>query len=243
LDAAQVLWRPGSTVKPFLLELLARKQFVGLASQYPCAGMLRVGGSNLSCSHPPLPGAMNAVEALALSCNEFFAHYAALLPVGAFAQTLREAGFGNRQPFGVHGAPAEVEGISQPDAHLLQCLGQQAVWTTPLALLEAFRRLLERMERNPQALATTLLRDGLRACVEAGTGIAAQTPGVAISGKTGTGSARDRNHLNGWFLSYAPSGSPRYLLVVFVEGGGGGADAAPAAGAVWKAMGEANAFG
>ncbi len=243
LDAAQVLWRPGSTVKPLLLELLAKKHLVGLASQHRCKGRLQVGASNLSCSHVSQPGAMVAAEALALSCNEFFAHYAALLPVGAFAQTLREAGVAHRQPFGRQTAPALVEPVTSPDAHLVQCLGQEAVLTTPLALLMAFRHLLERMEKSPRALSSLLLRDGMRACVETGTGVGAQVAGLAISGKTGTGGARGRTHLNGWFLSYAPATAPRYVLVVFVEHGSGAADAAPAAAAVWSALGDSGAFG
>ncbi|MCW5966399.1 MAG: hypothetical protein KIT83_20345, partial [Bryobacterales bacterium] len=100
LEAANTLWRPGSTVKPFLLELLAHKKLLVPSSENRCQGRLRVDDRILDCSHPAQPGAMIASEALALSCNEFFVHFAVRLPTGAFASALRESGFAHRQPFG-----------------------------------------------------------------------------------------------------------------------------------------------
>lgn len=243
LDAANTLWRPGSTVKPFVLELLAQKKLIGPSSENRCKGRLRVDDRILDCSHPPQPGAMIASEALALSCNEFFVHFAVRLPTGACASALREAGFAHRQPFGLEAAPALVETDIRPEAHLLQCLGEQGVVTSPLALLRAFQQLVERMEAHSRSITTGMLRDGMRGCVEYGSGVEAQVRGLPVAGKTGTGSARGRTHQNGWFLSYAPADTPLYAMVTFVEHGSGGAQAAPAAAAVWQALGEQRAFG
>ncbi|MCW5966100.1 MAG: hypothetical protein KIT83_18830, partial [Bryobacterales bacterium] len=117
------------------------------------------------------------------------------------------------------------------------------VVTTPLALLRAFQQLLERMEANARSATTGMLRDGMRGCVVSGSGVAGQVRDLPVAGKTGTGSARGRTHQNGWFLSYAPADAPLYTMVTFVEHGSGGAQAAPAAAAVWQALGEQRAFG
>jgi penicillin-binding protein 2 len=79
-----------------------------------------------------------------------------------------------------------------------------------------------------------------------GTGHSAAIPGVVVAGKTGTAQVReiqrgpltenvkrfkDRDHA--WFAGFAPAESPRLVVVVFLEhGGGGGKDAAPVARAI-----------
>lgn len=243
LDAAQVLWRPGSTVKPFLLERLLDAGLVSATSEYRCQGKLRVENRVLDCAHASQPMPLLPAEALALSCNEYFIHYAARLPVGAFARTLAEAGVGDRQPFGRDCAPAGVEIPSDMDSHLLQCVGESHVFTSPLALLAAFAQLLSRMRDRPETASARVLGEGMRECVNQGTGVGARVPSLDVAGKTGTGGARARTHLNGWFLSYAPSAAPRYAMVTFVEHGSGGGDAAPLAAAVWKVLGEYDALG
>jgi penicillin-binding protein 2 len=243
LDATQVLWRPGSTVKPFLLERLLDAKLVDAASKYLCRGKTRVAGRVLDCSHADQPAPLLPAEALALSCNEYFLHYASRLPIGAFAHTLMESGFTNRQPFGRSCAPAVVQPPPNMDSHLLQCVGASHVFTSPLALLGAFTRLLARMQTAPESAASRILYQGMQECVNQGSGMEARVPGLEIAGKTGTGSARARTHLNGWFLSFAPTAAPRFAMVTFVEHGSGGADAAPLAGAVWQVLGEHGVLG
>lgn len=80
-----------------------------------------------------------------------------------------------------------------------------------------------------------------------GTGRAARLEGVAIAGKTGTAQVitqetrtdnkdlpeRHRDHA--WFASYAPADAPELVVVVFVEHGGAGSQAAaPLAKAVYE---------
>ena len=80
-----------------------------------------------------------------------------------------------------------------------------------------------------------------------GTGRAARLDGVAIAGKTGTAQVitqetrtdnkdlpeHHRDHA--WFTSYAPAESPELVVVVFVEHGGAGSQAAaPLAKAVYE---------
>jgi peptidoglycan glycosyltransferase len=78
--------------------------------------------------------------------------------------------------------------------------------------------------------------------VQAGTGTAAQIPGVAVAGKTGTAQHGDGADPHAWFTSFAPADVPRVAVAVIVLDGGslgseatGGQVAAPIAKAVMEA--------
>jgi peptidoglycan glycosyltransferase len=60
------------------------------------------------------------------------------------------------------------------------------------------------------------VRDMMVGVVQGGTGTAAQIPGVAVAGKTGTAqTGRDTSHT--WFVSFAPAGNPKVAVAVIVE--------------------------
>jgi peptidoglycan glycosyltransferase len=76
----------------------------------------------------------------------------------------------------------------------------------------------------------------MRAVVESGTGTAAQIPGVAVAGKTGTAQVSGNPNPHAWFVGFAPAEAPRFAVAVLVENGGdfgseatGGEIAAPIA--------------
>jgi penicillin-binding protein 2 len=79
------------------------------------------------------------------------------------------------------------------------------------------------------------VRESLRQAVTWGTASGSAVSNVAVSGKTGTaefGQQRadgryDTTH--GWYTGYAPTENPEIAVVVFLEHGGGGLDAAPLA--------------
>jgi peptidoglycan glycosyltransferase len=85
------------------------------------------------------------------------------------------------------------------------------------------------------------ITDMMVSVVERGTGTAAQIPGVAVAGKTGTAeTAQGSPHA--WFVAFAPAQHPRIAVAVVVLNGGtlgseatGGAVAAPVARAVIQA--------
>ncbi|MBI4561477.1 MAG: hypothetical protein HY724_05485, partial [Candidatus Rokubacteria bacterium] len=70
---------------------------------------------------------------------------------------------------------------------------------------------------------------------EGGTGAGARLPGVAVAGKTGTAQAVAKGHAgaspdHAWFAAFAPADDPEVVVVVLVERGGkGGQAAAPIA--------------
>ncbi len=78
----------------------------------------------------------------------------------------------------------------------------------------------------------TYLRRSLWGVVnDGGTGAAARIPGLEVAGKTGTAqtirdsdSAKGQDHA--WFAGYAPADDPRVVVVVLLEGGGKGGQAA-----------------
>jgi penicillin-binding protein 2 len=75
-----------------------------------------------------------------------------------------------------------------------------------------------------------------------GTGRAARVPGLRICGKTGTAQRQDEHNrfvgYNFWFASFAPYESPKYAVVVMVQGqhGSGGGTCAPIARDVYQAI-------
>ena len=77
-----------------------------------------------------------------------------------------------------------------------------------------------------------LIRDGLWEVVNGhGTGGAARIPGLDVAGKTGTAqiianSKSERGEDHAWFAAFAPAKDPQAVVVVIVERGGHGGDAA-----------------
>lgn len=68
---------------------------------------------------------------------------------------------------------------------------------------------------------------------DGGTGAAARLPGIAVAGKTGTTQLVGQDDAapdHAWFAAYAPAGDPAVVVVVLIERGGkGGQAAAPVA--------------
>ena len=68
--------------------------------------------------------------------------------------------------------------------------------------------------------------------VQAGTGTAAQIPGVQVAGKTGTAETAVNGVYTAWFVCFAPADDPQVAVAVVLEkqlNGFGGAVAAPIA--------------
>lgn len=74
--------------------------------------------------------------------------------------------------------------------------------------------------------------------VEAGTGTAAQIPGVRVAGKTGTAETGRDERNDVWFVGFAPADAPRVAVAVALSGqaGTGGAIAAPIARAIMETL-------
>jgi peptidoglycan glycosyltransferase len=78
----------------------------------------------------------------------------------------------------------------------------------------------------------------MEAVVEGGTGTAAQIPGVAVAGKTGTAETGRAGQNDTGFICFAPADNPRFAVAVYLQDqdGVGGTTAAPIAKAVLEAL-------
>ena len=203
--AEGALAAPGSAIKPFVLATLIDAGLLPAHADWICSGQLTLGAHNLACTHPKSAAPLDAISALAYSCNQFFAHFTQGIPPERLRAALAAYGFDT----------APIEDIR------LQALGEAGVRITPLRLLSAYRKLaLARRENRPSL--QPVFR-GMEASADYGTSRAAAIPGWRIAGKTGTGPEY------GWFAGYAPAERPEWVVLVAVPRGSGSGDAAPLA--------------
>jgi len=168
---------------------------------------------------------------------------------------------------GVFPAPETFEG--RDPAVAISAIGQQDVAANPLQMalvagaiandgVEMQPRLVTEArdpsgrviaEFQPQEFSQPLSPENSAALtqmmvgvVEAGTGTAAQIPGVTVAGKTGTAQHGEGENPHAWFVCFAPAEAPRIAVAVIVLDGGslgseatGGQVAAPIAKAVLEA--------
>ncbi len=236
--AARRLVRPGSTLKPFTLLALVNTGRVRTPTAQVCPRRLRVAGRILDCSHPVSPLPLDATAALAYSCNCFFATAAAGMPPGELPELLNRLGL--TSPTGL--MAGEAAGWARRPAGsaqvVLQALGEAGVEVTPLAVAEAYRKLALRRKtlREPDE-AMDLIFAGLEAATEYGTARLANPSDLPfpVAGKTGTSTGAGPVR-HGWFAGFAPARDPRFVVVVYLEHGSGGRDAAPRAGELFRAL-------
>lgn len=234
--AARRLVLPGSTVKPFTLRALLEAQAIRPDTRFVCPRKLNLAGHRMDCSHPHTAEPMNAVSALAYSCNNYFAHFAARLDDSALDRAYAKAGLTAATGLAADEATGQVQRSGVPERHRLKALGATDVHVTPLGLLNAYGRLarIRRQETDDEGLNTVFA--GLEASVTWGMARAAGVEGMRVAGKTGTASAADGNWTRAWFAGYAPAEKPEIAVVIFLERGTGAADAAPVARQIFEAF-------
>jgi cell division protein FtsI/penicillin-binding protein 2 len=235
--AARRLSSPGSVIKPFVLAALIDASIVTASTRHQCQRVLRTSSRNLDCSHVKAGESLDAVTALAYSCNTYFARFATRVQAADLVRTLTSFGLTSRTNL----APSEVTGTITPPADLdslqLLALGEGGVSITVLALAAAYRRLaLLKRERNARSTELALVLDGLSAAAQYGTARLATPASIRIAGKTGTATAQAGARHHAWFAGYAPAERPEAIVVVFLEGGSGGGDAAPVARQIFESL-------
>lgn len=233
--AARSLARPGSAFKPFTLLALLQSGKLKPTDSLTCRRNLHVGAHNLSCSHPQTGQPLQAVSALAYSCNDFFATFGERLTAVELRTIFQQMGFASPSGLVKSEAVGSVQLARTDEERQLQAIGEGEMRVTPLEMLEAYRKLALRRNDVQISDAEYSVFAGLEAGTDYGMARLAAVKGVKVAGKTGTARTDRGAWSNAWFAGFAPAEKPQVAVVVFLEKGAGPGDAAPLAAEIIRA--------
>jgi SpoIID/LytB domain protein len=236
---------PGSAIKPFTLLAALRAGAASEDSRASCGGRYEHEGFAVNCSHPRFKTPLGTRQALAHSCNVFFARAGEGAGAGRFLPILSEFGFGLATG---GGGPREQAGaMPRAGAGVAEMLGESDhLRVTPAQLLAAYAALfnggrlfaprragnlefsgaelvgLERSRPRVAERERALLVEGMRGAILEGTAARAGLGDVPlyIFGKTGTSTPRAGYGSQGWFVGLAADGTGQQVVA-------GGAEGAP----------------
>jgi cell division protein FtsI/penicillin-binding protein 2 len=218
--AGKELVRPGSALKPFVLLELLETGKLDAKQRLLCRRPLNIGGVRMDCSHTRDVAELDADDAIAYSCNSFVAEVTLRLDEGELLEALRKAGLDSPTGLAKSESAGQIDRPANQAQLQLTALGERGVEVTPLALLEAYRKLALR-KRAGTTSATGPVFDGLEHAVAYGTAHAAFVEGMKVAGKTGTAAAANNPRTHGLFVGYAPAERPEIAVVVYLKQGRG----------------------
>jgi stage II sporulation protein D len=226
--AFEQAFAPGSTIKPFTALAGLRAGLISADSRLLCRDKYASDDFEINCSHTKIGAPFSPVEALAYSCNYYFGKLGERLSEDSFDRTLSSFGFGSRTR-----ASEEAEAAGKlPRGGRMKpyaALGESAdLQVTPAQLITAYAALVNgghlyvpqvtrerefnkkeraRLEIAPAHRA--LLIEGMRGAVVYGTAERAHLEQLPfyVFGKTGTATASDGSHTQGWFVGFAADDS------------------------------------
>lgn len=236
-EAAAMRSAPGSVLKPFFLADALQQRLIQPHSTIFCRRSLTIAGRNVACTHPQHEAAFDAEQALAYSCNRYFAELAKQFSPEQAVDALRQ--YGLTEP--AHLFPAEASSIVRTPATTEQrelfVLGLEGLLVTPAQLAVAYRKLALQMRSLPSGPPLLTVELGLEDSVQYGMADNTHVRGLAIAGKTGTASDPRQPWTHGWFAGFAPAESPRIAIAIYLPHGSG-ADAAHLAQSFFRACKE-----
>jgi cell division protein FtsI/penicillin-binding protein 2 len=208
---------PGSILKPlFLAAALEQHEVLPQATVYCRRTFHIVEGNrnwNLDCTHPQRDVAFSAKEALAYSCNRYFADLADRISPAQAVTILEHYGLMRQS------APQ-----SREQKELL-VLGLEGIAVSPAQMAAAYRKLALQLNDAGSSHSLDAVSEGLRDSVAYGMAHNAAVPGMAIAGKTGTASDLGQSWSHGWFAGTGHVGRKEVVIVIYLPRGNG-ADAA-----------------
>jgi stage II sporulation protein D len=224
-QAARTLAAPGSTLKPIALYQLIAAGRWNPERRLACTRKLTVAGRSLSCSHPA-SDPMDARQALAWSCNTYFAAVAATLNPGELRSVLAPSGLLSQTGLSKPGpSPSEATAVFRdprtPDDNQLALLGVDDIRITPLELAAAYRWLALALAAHSDSIAAQVVQAGLADSAGFGIAAAASSSGIAVAGKTGTANLGAGTPSHGWFAGLVPAAHPTAVIVVYLPEGHG----------------------
>lgn len=215
---------PGSTIKPFAALAALQDGLINEDSRLLCRDRYASDDFEISCSHPKINAPFDLVQALGYSCNHYFGKLGERLNEDSFHATLSSFGFGASTHAG-----GELEAVGTlPRGGRMKAraaLGEtKELLVTPIQLLTAYAALtngghlyvpqlasareFNQKERTGIKVAPAhraLLIKGMRGAVVYGTAerAALNRLPLYLFGKTGTATASDGLHTQGWFVGFA----------------------------------------
>ncbi|HYY41130.1 MAG TPA: penicillin-binding transpeptidase domain-containing protein, partial [Pyrinomonadaceae bacterium] len=221
--AGEQAFPPGSAIKPFTLLTALRAGAITDESRLLCRKRYERADAHFTCSHPASLPPFKPAQALAYSCNYFFARLAERLRQDDLNATLAAYGFGAHT--GLADEFEQAGKLPRGRWQLSEALGEgDDLLVTPMQLGTAYAALLngghlyapqqaaaenfQPHERAMLALAPAeraLLIEGLRGVVAYGTAERAHLAALPLNiiGKTGTATEVGGVHTHGWFVGLA----------------------------------------
>jgi cell division protein FtsI/penicillin-binding protein 2 len=243
--AGERVTAPGSTLKPLVLLELLQSGKVDPGQHLACHRRLTIAGRSMDCTHSPAITQLDAADAIAYSCNSYFAAVATRLTSAELAGSLERAGFASRTELVADEAVGRIATAADAPHQQLQALGYWGVEVTPLELVAAYRNLaLHKLKNDLPSPAAAPVFSGLERSVQYGMAHseAASPSGITFAGKTGTAAGTTSAQTHGFFVGYAPADKPEIVLVVYLDHGRG-ADAAAIAAPIFHAYAKARQSG
>src|SRR5215813_2840174 len=235
---------PGSTIKPFAALAALRAGLINRDSRVLCGEKYDQGGFRTVCSHPHHLGPFNPAEAIAYSCNYYFARLGERLSEQDFRTTLAQFGFGTKTRINQDGESAGL--LAHGQWHAENVLGEgQYFQATPVQLLMAYSALVnggqlltpqvapaDQFQRRINSTIDIsedqrkIILEGLRGAVRFGTAERTELDRLPlyILGKTGTSTPIRGFRTQGWFVGFAGgdhSVTPSLGVLVFLKRGQG----------------------
>jgi stage II sporulation protein D len=214
---------PGSTIKSFTSLAAMRAGLIDRESRTLCPGRFTGESLDVICSHPRSKAPFNFPQALAYSCNYFFARLSGRLSFDAFKGTLASAGLGAKT--GVNAGAESAGSLRDTEWRVRDLLGEgDNLLVTPIQLLSAYcalvngghlyRPRISRADNFTSEERTNLhiaephraaLIEGMRDAVVYGTAEKARLTSLPmfVFGKTGTSTSSNGFRRQGWFVSFA----------------------------------------
>lgn len=235
--AARRVVHPGSSIKPFTLMALLELGKINEQTTLMCKRSLWIGGHKLDCTHPATAQPLDPATALAYSCNSYFSTVALRLTPAQLHDSFAQDGFGSATSLAQEEASGTIAVAQSPEQLQLEAIGEWGVSVTPLEMVRAYRQIALLESRHEARLDP--LFAGLEQSVAYGMGHEAQPPSeMKVAGKTGTATADEGPWTHAWFAGYAPAENPEIVLVIFLEKGHGGSDAAAVAREIFASFAE-----
>lgn len=243
---SQGTYAPGSVFK-LVTAAAALEEGIGMDKTFLCEGEVTVEGVTLGCSTAPDGGhqEINMEEAMAHSCNCYFAQLGAELGYEKILDMARRMGYGERVfgefpqeltgtlPSGENLGPWSVSNISIGQGEILATPLQVAMMTAIIAnggtkpeyTLELDAGVKGEQERVISEETALMLQQMMGLVMKEGTG--KRSWEVPVYGKTGTAeTGNDEYRYNCWFSGYCIINDNKYVVTVLAEDGLSGTTAA-----------------